>query len=103
MVLWTYYEFTLGHLLLKLESPLNTAEPCEALQMHLYTNIGAGLGKKILMMGLVPQIGPSVPQPVFTITEKAPTRAFSWLKVPTSTFTFKTLLRHYAKRVLTPR
>ena len=28
---------------------------------------------------------------VFTITEKAPTRAFSWLKVPTSAFTFKTL------------
>ena len=40
---------------------------------------------------------PSVPQPVFTIMEKAPTRAFSWLKAPTSTFTFKTLLRHYAK------
>ena len=37
-----------------------------------------------------------------TITEKAPTRAFSWLKAPTSTFTFKTLLRHYAKRALTP-
>ena len=34
---------------------------------------------------------PSVPQPVFTITEKAPTRAFSWLKAPTSAFTFKTL------------
>ena len=45
---------------------------------------------------------PSVPQPVFTITEKAPTRAFSWLKALTSTFTFKTLLRHYAKWVLTP-
>ena len=30
-----------------------------------------------------------------TITE-APTRAFSWLKAPTTTFTFKTLLRHYA-------
>ena len=29
---------------------------------------------------------------VFKITEKAPTRAFSWLKVPTSAFTFKTLL-----------
>ena len=29
----------------------------------------------------------------FTITEKAPTRAFSWLK---------TLLRHYAKQALTP-
>ena len=42
---------------------------------------------------------PSVSQTVFTITEKAPT----WLKAPTSTFTFKTLLRHYAKRVLTPR
>ena len=33
-----------------------------------------------------------------TITEKAPTRAFSWLK---AAFTFKTLLRHYAKRALT--
>ena len=42
----------------------------------------------------------SVPQPVFTITERAPTRAFSWLKAPTSAFTFKTLLRHYAKRAL---
>ena len=38
-----------------------------------------------------------------TITEKAPTRAFSWLKAPTSAFTFKTLLRHYAKQELTPR
>ena len=52
---------------------------------------------------VVPQIDPSVPQPVFTITEKAPTRAFSWLKAPTSAFTFKTLLRHYGKRALTPR
>ena len=39
----------------------------------------------------------------FTITEKAPTRTFSSLKAPTSAFTFKTLLRHYAKRALTPR
>ena len=40
----------------------------------------------------------------FVITEKAPTRAFSWLKVATYTaFTFKTLLRHYAQRALTPR
>ena len=31
----------------------------------------------------------------FTIMEKA----FSWLKAPTSTFTFKTLLRHYAEQV----
>ena len=41
----------------------------------------------------------------FVITEKAPTstRAFSWLKAPTSAFTFKTLLRHCAKQALTPR
>ena len=32
---------------------------------------------------------------------KAPTRAFSWLKALTSTFTFNTLLRHYAKRAIT--
>ena len=37
-------------------------------------------------------------QQSFTITEKAPTRAFSWLKAPTSAFAFKTLLRHYAKQ-----
>ena len=30
----------------------------------------------------------------FTITEKAPTRAFSLLKAPTSAFTLKTLSRH---------
>ena len=35
----------------------------------------------------------------FTITS----RAFSWLKAATTAFTFKTLLRHYAKRALTPR
>ena len=28
---------------------------------------------------------------VSTITEEAPTRAFSWLKAPTSAFTFKTI------------
>merc|ERR1711986_46394 len=39
----------------------------------------------------------------FVITEKAPTRAFSWLKAATTAFTFKTLLRHYAKLALTPR
>ena len=39
----------------------------------------------------------------FVITEKAPTRAFSWLKAATTAFTFKTQLRHYAKWMLTPR
>ena len=33
---------------------------------------------------------PMVPE-YFTITEKDPTRAFSWLKAPTSAFTLKTL------------
>ena len=40
---------------------------------------------------------------MFVITEKAPTRAFFWLKAATTAFTFKTLLRHHAKRALTPR
>ena len=39
----------------------------------------------------------------FLSTEKAPTRAFSWLKAATTAFTFKTLLRHYAKQALIPR
>ena len=39
----------------------------------------------------------------FVIKEKAPTRAFSWLKAATTAFTFKTHLRHYAKRAVTPR
>ena len=34
----------------------------------------------------------------FVSTEKAPTRAFSWLIVPTNALTFKTLSRHYAKQ-----
>ena len=37
-----------------------------------------------------------------SITEKAPTRAFSLLKAATTAFTFKTLLRHYAEWALTP-
>ena len=36
----------------------------------------------------------------FVITEKASTRAFSWLKEPTSAITFKTLTRHYAEQAL---
>ena len=39
----------------------------------------------------------------FANMEKAPTRAFSWLKAATTAFTFKILLRHYANRALTPR
>ena len=39
----------------------------------------------------------------FAITGKAPTRAFFWLKALPSAFTFKTLLRHYAKQALNLR
>ena len=39
----------------------------------------------------------------FVITEKAHTRACSWLKAATTAFTFKTLFRHYAKWTLTPQ
>ena len=40
-------------------------------------------------LNIVLQNDPSVSQSVFTITEKAPTRA--WLKAATSALTFKTL------------
>jgi len=46
---------------------------------------------------------PSVPQPVFTITENAPAGAFSWLKAPAGAFTFETRLGHYAGWALAPR
>ena len=39
----------------------------------------------------------------FTIMKKTRTLAYSWLKAPSSAFTFRTLLRHYAKRALTPQ
>ena len=58
---------------------------------HLFRYTDTRKWRGNLYSPLVPQIDPSVPQPVFTITEKAPTRAFSWLKAPTSAFTFKTL------------
>ena len=35
-----------------------------------------------------------ISQSVFTIMEKAPTGAFSWMNAPISAFTVKTLLRH---------
>ena len=77
---------------------IETSRGQEPLQTMITDNRGPGTVLKLVLCSV-----PSVSQSVFTITEKAPTRAFSWLKVPTSTFTFKTLLRHYAKWALTPR
>ena len=59
--------------------------------------LGRGLRQRVLTIVLQVQ---TINRRSFTITEKAPTMAFSWLKAPTSTFTFKTLLRHYAKWAL---
>ena len=47
--------------------------------------------------GLVPQIDPLVK--LYNHGEGP----YYWLKAPTSAFTFKTLLRHYAKQALTPQ
>ena len=53
---------------------------------------------RVIVSDVIPDFvlcsAPSVPQPVFTITEMAPIRAFSWFKAPTSAYTFKTLIRH---------
>ena len=35
----------------------------------------------------------------FIFTEKIPSKAFSWLKVSTKAFTFKAVIRHFAKLV----
>ena len=71
------------------------------------TASGPGPGHGLHVMGPVIMTHPLVLQTKairrFVIMEKAPTRAFSWLKAATAAFTFKTLLRHYAKRALIPR
>ena len=57
---------------------------------------------KIVNCGITPELQTKLRED-FTITEMAPTRALSWLKVPTRAFTFKTLLGHYAKQVIRDR
>ena len=61
--------------------------------------LGKYLGRKLRTTQVVLLL---INQRCCTITEKAPTRAFTWLKAATTAFTFKTLLRHYAKQALTP-
>ena len=75
---------------------IETSRGQEPLQTMITDNRGPGTVLKLVLCSV-----PSVSQSVFTITEKAPTRAFSWLKAPTSAFTFKSLLRHYAKQAST--
>ena len=78
----------LGVLLHLLLVPL-TLDPLTAGMMIIVAGRGSDSASKISIR-------------MFVITEKAPTRAFSWLKAATTAFTFKRLLRHYAKRALTP-
>ena len=74
-----------GHLLLQLLGRLDRAH------LHLLPKVGVKISAANRSISSTTGC---------TITEKAPTRAFTWLKAPTSAFTFKTLLRHYAKRAL---
>ena len=57
--------------------------------------------KHVWALGLVLELETKVHTMVSNHRE-GPDRAFSRLKAPTSAFTFKTLLRHYARRALTP-
>ena len=59
-------------------SPVSSASVPFALCIHLYPS-------ELVLL--------TINQRSCTITEKAPTRAFSWLRAPTTTFTFMTLLR----------
>ena len=47
-----------------------------------------GVQSRVIISAVKRSIGFTI---VFTITEKEPTRAFSWLNILKSTFTFKTL------------
>ena len=57
-------------------SPVSSGSVPFALCIHLYPS-------ELVLL--------TINQRSCTITEKAPTRAFSWLRAPTSAFTFKTL------------
>ena len=77
--------------------------------ISVFRCLDAGPGEviisQLLTAGMLPPLATSASKSSirrFVITERAPTRAFSWLKAATTAFTFKTLLRHYAIRALTP-
>ena len=83
---------TAGTTVLGAFDPINAiADICEQHGVWLHVDVGArtSASKRSILR--------------FVITEKAPTRAFSWLKASNTAFTFKTLLRHYTKGTLTPQ
>ena len=73
---------------------------CSSLRGHRNSSVASQILQQLLANRASNEGYPKVRED-FTITEEAPTRAFSWLKAPTSAFTLKTLLRHYAKQALT--
>ena len=74
------------------------SRPMDSMRLATLDNTVYLFGGQLLLLELQ-----TMAREDFTITEKAPTRAFSWLKVATTAFTFKTLLRHFAKQTLTPQ
>ena len=74
---------------------------CQRVQSAMCTKVKTTIPIKLIKLLFISAAKSSIRR--FVITEKAPTRAFSWLKAATTAFTFKTLLRHYAKQALTPR
>ena len=63
----------------------------EARLLHTLQRLAVALGCQVVPLhALVVELQTEVRED-FTITEMAPARAFSWLKPPTSAFTFKTL------------
>ena len=60
-----------------------------------------GYGRRAVTTRAPNEGSQSFTEVLLSITKKAPTRAFSWLKAPTSILAFKTLLCHYVKQVLT--
>ena len=67
---------------------------------------GAGAGLLVTIISVIDDLHQPSPSTLelqtkvrrdFTITKMAPIRVISWVNVSTSAFTFKTLLKHYAK------
>ena len=71
------------------------------MKVNLYKRVQMSIasgGHKVLVLVIFSAANRSIGSTTgCTITEKAPTRAFSWLRVPASAFTLKAKLRNYAK------
>ena len=71
-------------------------------QMSTATSIGV-FGNQASQEGAELELETKVHPKVRNHEKGHSTRAFFWLKASTNAFTFKTILRHFVKRTLTPR